>query len=171
VPSTRFHHPQTESSFVVNQNFLLISTFWHLLKTRSRFLVFRGSWVPLHPYFKLETKFFKKLSSFFMTFAPNYLASKRWEKVGHQELCSTPRKQEIHPWLILENLILPDFQNTCHILTTMLSPWNIYQPTNFVGYDNSNKHVFHLSKLSLRLLGDWNKHVKICLHFNSKFLV
>jgi hypothetical protein len=27
----------------------------------------------------------------------NYLASKRWEKVGHQELCSAPYKQEIDP--------------------------------------------------------------------------
>jgi hypothetical protein len=27
----------------------------------------------------------------------NYLASKRWEKVGHQELCSTPYKQEMDP--------------------------------------------------------------------------
>jgi hypothetical protein len=26
------------------------------------------------------------------------LASKRWEKVGRQELRSTPYKQEIHPW-------------------------------------------------------------------------
>jgi hypothetical protein len=30
-----------------------------------------------------------------MTFAPNYLTSK---KVGHQELRSTPYKQEIDPW-------------------------------------------------------------------------
>jgi hypothetical protein len=28
----------------------------------------------------------------------NYLASKRWEKVGGQELRSTPCKQEINPW-------------------------------------------------------------------------
>jgi hypothetical protein len=27
----------------------------------------------------------------------NYLASKRWEKVGRQELCSTPCKREIDP--------------------------------------------------------------------------
>jgi hypothetical protein len=27
----------------------------------------------------------------------NYLASKRWEKVGRQELRSTPYKQEIDP--------------------------------------------------------------------------
>jgi hypothetical protein len=27
----------------------------------------------------------------------NYLASKRWVKVGCQELRSTPYKQEIHP--------------------------------------------------------------------------
>jgi hypothetical protein len=27
----------------------------------------------------------------------NYLALKRWEKVGRQELRSTPYKQEIHP--------------------------------------------------------------------------
>jgi hypothetical protein len=27
----------------------------------------------------------------------NYLASKRWEKVGRQELRSTPYKQEINP--------------------------------------------------------------------------
>jgi hypothetical protein len=32
-----------------------------------------------------------------MTFAPNYLASKRWEKVGRQEFGSTPYKQEIDP--------------------------------------------------------------------------
>jgi hypothetical protein len=30
----------------------------------------------------------------------NYLASKRWEKVGRQEFCSTPYKQEINPWLV-----------------------------------------------------------------------
>jgi hypothetical protein len=29
----------------------------------------------------------------------NYLASKGWEKVGRQELCSTPYEQEIDPWL------------------------------------------------------------------------
>jgi hypothetical protein len=28
----------------------------------------------------------------------NYLASKKWEKVGRQELRSTPYKQEIDPW-------------------------------------------------------------------------
>jgi hypothetical protein len=28
----------------------------------------------------------------------NYLASKRWVKVGRRELRSTPYKQEIHPW-------------------------------------------------------------------------
>jgi hypothetical protein len=28
----------------------------------------------------------------------NYLASKKWEKVGRQELHSTPYKQEIDPW-------------------------------------------------------------------------
>jgi hypothetical protein len=28
-----------------------------------------------------------------------YLAPKRWEKVGHQELCSIPYKQEIDPWV------------------------------------------------------------------------
>jgi hypothetical protein len=27
----------------------------------------------------------------------NYLTSKRWQKVGRQELCSTPYKQEINP--------------------------------------------------------------------------
>jgi hypothetical protein len=27
----------------------------------------------------------------------NYFASKRWEKTGHQELHSTPYKQEIDP--------------------------------------------------------------------------
>jgi hypothetical protein len=27
----------------------------------------------------------------------NYLSSKRWEKVGHQELHSAPYKQEIDP--------------------------------------------------------------------------
>ena len=41
----------------------------------------------------------KKLSSFLITFLPIYLASKRWEKVGHQELRSTPYKQEIDPWM------------------------------------------------------------------------
>jgi pullulanase/glycogen debranching enzyme len=30
----------------------------------------------------------------------NYLASKRWEKVGSQELRSTPYKQEINPWVV-----------------------------------------------------------------------
>jgi hypothetical protein len=35
-----------------------------------------------------------------MTFVPKYLASKRWEKVGRQELRSTPYKQEIHPRLM-----------------------------------------------------------------------
>jgi hypothetical protein len=30
----------------------------------------------------------------------NYLASKSWEKVGRQELRSTPYKQEIDPWSI-----------------------------------------------------------------------
>jgi hypothetical protein len=33
-----------------------------------------------------------------MTFAPNYLASKSWEKVGRQELRYTPYIQEIDPW-------------------------------------------------------------------------
>jgi hypothetical protein len=28
----------------------------------------------------------------------NYLSSKKWEKVGRQELRSTPCKQEIDPW-------------------------------------------------------------------------
>jgi hypothetical protein len=48
-------------------------------------------------------EFFGKLSSFFMTFASNFLAYKKWEKVGHQELCSTPYKQEINPWCNNEN--------------------------------------------------------------------
>jgi hypothetical protein len=34
----------------------------------------------------------------FVTFAPNYFTSKRWGKVGRQELRSTPCKQEIGPW-------------------------------------------------------------------------
>jgi fatty-acid desaturase len=33
-----------------------------------------------------------------MTFVSNYFASKRWEKVGRQELHSAPYKQEIDPW-------------------------------------------------------------------------
>jgi hypothetical protein len=64
----------------------------------------RGQFLaPLPPTFLLEnlplqsTEFYKKLSFFFMTFAPNHLASKRWEKVGRQELRSTPYKQEINP--------------------------------------------------------------------------
>jgi hypothetical protein len=28
----------------------------------------------------------------------NYLASKKWGKVGRQELLSTPFEQEINPW-------------------------------------------------------------------------
>ncbi len=28
----------------------------------------------------------------------NYLASKKWEKVGRQELSSSPYEQEIDPW-------------------------------------------------------------------------
>jgi hypothetical protein len=32
-----------------------------------------------------------------MTFAPNCFISKRWQKVGRQELPSTPYKQEIDP--------------------------------------------------------------------------
>ncbi len=32
-----------------------------------------------------------------MTFVPNYSASKRWEKVGDQEMRPTPYKQEIDP--------------------------------------------------------------------------
>jgi hypothetical protein len=32
-----------------------------------------------------------------MTFAPNYFTSKMWEKVGRQELGSTPSKQEMDP--------------------------------------------------------------------------
>jgi hypothetical protein len=35
-----------------------------------------------------------------MTFAPNCLASKRWEKVGFKELRSTPSKQEIDPYTL-----------------------------------------------------------------------
>jgi hypothetical protein len=40
----------------------------------------------------------------------NYLASKRWVKVGRRELRLTPYKQEIHPWppkLFSSFLILP----------------------------------------------------------------
>jgi hypothetical protein len=32
-----------------------------------------------------------------MTFVPKYLTSKRWEKVGGQELLSTPYNKEIDP--------------------------------------------------------------------------
>ncbi len=37
----------------------------------------------------------------------NYLASKRWVKVGRQELRSTPYKQEIDPWCHKSNHHLP----------------------------------------------------------------
>jgi hypothetical protein len=59
---------------------------------------------PLCPAFWLEnlplrsTEFYEKSSSFFMTFVLNYLASKRWGKVGHQELRSTSFEQEIDSW-------------------------------------------------------------------------
>jgi hypothetical protein len=36
----------------------------------------------------------------------NYLASKRWEKVGCQELRSTPYKQEKDPWCLKLILLL-----------------------------------------------------------------
>jgi hypothetical protein len=45
-----------------------------------------------------STELYKKFSSFFMTLRPNYLVSKRWEKVGHQDLRSTPYKQESNLW-------------------------------------------------------------------------
>jgi hypothetical protein len=35
----------------------------------------------------------------------NYLASKKWEKVGRQELCSTPYEQEIDPRLVMKEKI------------------------------------------------------------------
>jgi hypothetical protein len=38
------------------------------------------------------------LGAKFMKKKLNYLALKRWEKVGNQELRSTPYKQEIDPW-------------------------------------------------------------------------
>jgi hypothetical protein len=36
----------------------------------------------------------------------NYLASKRWKKIGHQELRSTPYKQEINPCIHFEGLFV-----------------------------------------------------------------
>jgi hypothetical protein len=39
----------------------------------------------------------QKLGAKVMKKELNYLASKRWEKVGHQELHSAPYKQEIDP--------------------------------------------------------------------------
>jgi hypothetical protein len=45
-----------------------------------------------------STEFYKKLGAKVMKKELNYLVSKRWEKVGRQELRSTPCKQEIDPW-------------------------------------------------------------------------
>ncbi len=67
------------------------------------FLVKRGSWAPLGPSFWLEnlplqsTEFYKKLSSFFTTFVPNYLASKSWAKVGRQEIALNSLKTRNRP--------------------------------------------------------------------------
>jgi hypothetical protein len=44
-----------------------------------------------------------------MTFAPKYFASKRWVKVGRQELGSTPYKQGIDPRSQKCNRIATDY--------------------------------------------------------------
>jgi hypothetical protein len=43
----------------------------------------------------------------------SYLASKRWVKVGRQELRSTPYKQEIHPNTTGQNLVTPPPSWSC----------------------------------------------------------
>jgi hypothetical protein len=37
----------------------------------------------------------------------NYLASKKWEKVGRQELRSIPYEQEIDPWSYMPQPVHP----------------------------------------------------------------
>jgi hypothetical protein len=61
----------------------------------------------LRPFFWPEnlplqfTELYKKLGAKVMKKELNYLSSKRWEKVGRQELRSTPCNQEINPWSYL----------------------------------------------------------------------
>ncbi len=68
------------------------TTYKQEIDPRGQFFVFRGSWVPLL-YSPQSTELYKKLNYFFMTFMPNCLASKRWEKYGCQEFRSTPYKR------------------------------------------------------------------------------
>jgi hypothetical protein len=73
------------------------------LKSRGQFLVFRGSWAPLRPSFLLEnlplqsTEFYKKLSSFFKTFAPNNFVSKRGEKLTVKNCTQLPINKNSTP--------------------------------------------------------------------------
>jgi hypothetical protein len=54
--------------------------------------------LPLH-----STELYKKLGAKLIKKELNFLASKRWEKAGRQELHSTPYKQEIDPWCLIHN--------------------------------------------------------------------
>jgi hypothetical protein len=91
--------PQKQS-FAIFRKYI---SHWNPTSPGVDFLYFKGSWAPLCPTFRLEnlpvwsTELYNRMCSFFMTFATNYLSSKRWEKVGHQELHSTSYKREIDP--------------------------------------------------------------------------
>jgi ABC-type uncharacterized transport system permease subunit len=58
----------------------------------------------------------------------NYLASKRWVKVGRQELRSTPYKQEIHPHIILR--LVHNVFSEC-FLSTLFALQTTWVDTNF----------------------------------------
>jgi hypothetical protein len=87
----------------LSRNWRLISSKNSAYQARGRFLVYRGSWVPLRPTFWLEnlslwsTELYKTLGAKVMKIELTYLASKKWEKLGVKNCAQLPMNKKTTP--------------------------------------------------------------------------